>query len=91
MVVAKIPTKFRLSGHDPYQVKTTAGLVEYAAVVLESDDGSRQMIGLQCYLPFLGDGTLVVKYATCSRDPLAQWHDGVVPRSTEVWSVTVDG
>jgi hypothetical protein len=51
------------------------------AVVIDRVDGSRQVVGLWCYLPFDGSsGLLIVNNVTCDVAPLDDWRDGTVPQ-----------
>jgi hypothetical protein len=79
VVLADLPTTFVTSGGEVRTGHIAVGIETRAAVVIDLTGGTRQVIGLYCYLPSDGAGRFVEAMATCAVAPLDDWLDGHAP------------
>ena len=82
MVVATLPRTYVTADGEELTPRIAAGVMTRKAVVIDRVDGSREVIGLWCYLPWSSGGQLQVHNATCAVAALDDWRDGTVPRSS---------
>ncbi len=80
-VLATIPNTFVTTAGETRTAGLGAGILTREAVVLDFLDGTRRVIGLWCYLPSTGSGTLQAELASCELAPLDYWLDGNAPPS----------
>jgi hypothetical protein len=81
IVLATLPGTYVTADGKELRPRRVVGIRRREAVVIDSVDGSRQVMGLSCYLPGDGEGRLHVSAVTCDIDPLEDWQDGTVPPS----------
>jgi hypothetical protein len=79
VVLADLPTKFLTSGGEVRTGHIAVGIETLAAVVVNLTGGTRQVIGLHCYLPSDGAGKFEDAMSTCAVAPIDDWLDGQEP------------
>ena len=83
VVLAALPDTYVTADGKELTPRMAAGVMTRKAVVIDRLDGSRQAVGLWCYLPYEGQsGRLQVSMVRCDVVPLEDWRDGTVPHSS---------
>jgi hypothetical protein len=81
-VLADLPTVYVTADGETRTARLNLGITTRKAVVINLADGTRHVIGLQCYLPYAGNGGgLIVPDVDCEIAPLDYWLDGNAPPS----------
>lgn len=78
-VHAELPTTFVTAAGETRTGEVSVGIQTRTAVVVDLVDGARRVVGLVCYLPSSGTGSLSVANSTCELVPLEYWRDGNAP------------
>jgi hypothetical protein len=78
--LVELPTTFVTATGETRTARLAAGVDTRKAVVIDFTGGTRRVIGLWCYLPYVGSG-LKVSMVGCTTDPLDYWRDGNAPPS----------
>jgi hypothetical protein len=79
IALATLPETYVTADGNELRPRLAGGILTREAVVIDHVDGSRQVIGLWCYLPSDGDGRLHVSEVNCDIAALEDWRDGTVP------------
>jgi hypothetical protein len=77
--LADLPTEFRTLSGEVRRVRLSRGLDTWKAIVLDLVDGTREVAGFRCYVPYGLQNVLLVSEVQCWSAPLVDWHERDAP------------